>query len=93
MNQEHRSPRHPVDPVRLSSQEGSQISFLFPVIELICWVLLPGLVPAVVPVAIFSWGSFFFGLLRVAALVASPGPGMIRRLMTVRRCRLPHQRS
>ena len=55
---------------------------------------LPGLVSVVVFAAIFSRESFFFpGLLRVAALVASPGPGMIRRLMTVRRCRMPHQRS
>ena len=87
----------PMDPVRLSSQEGFQVDFLFPVIELFGWVQLPrgeGFVPVVVLVAKFSREGFFFpGLLRVAAFVASPGPEMILRLMSVRRCRMPHQRS
>ena len=63
-----------------------------PVIVFFGWIFLPGLVPVVVLVAIFSQESFFFpGLLRTAAVVATPGPRMIRRLMTVRRCRMFHQ--
>ena len=52
----------PVDPVRLSSQEGFQVNFLYPLIELFGSVLLPrgeGFVPIVVLVAIFSREGFF----------------------------------
>ena len=83
-----------MDPVRLSSQEGFQNSILFPVVILFGWMLLPGLVPVVVLVAIFSQEGFFFpGALARRSLRGTPGPEMVRRLLTVRRCRLHHQRS
>ena len=87
-----------VHPVRLSCQVGFQVSFLFPVIRLFGWILLPvggRVVPNLVLVTIICWKILFSPrLLRVAALAASPGPRTTRRLVCVRgRCSMSHQRS
>ena len=69
-------------PVRFSSREGFQISILFPVI-LFGWVLLPRHLQS---------GRFLTGsLVPGCPLLPPPGPGMIRSLMTVRRCHMSHQ--
>ena len=94
MNEEHRVQHIPMDPVRLSSQEGFQISIFFPVVVLFGWVLLPRRFVSVIVLSHLQSRRFLLPKAVVrSCLCASPGPGMTRSLMTVRRCRMSHQRS
>ena len=95
MNQEHQGPTHPdgtsqtLQPGRFPDQHPLPSRHTLRLGIVATWFF-----PIIVLVAIFSREGFFFSrLLRIGALCASPGPGMIRSLMTVRRCRMSQQRS
>ena len=94
MNQEHRSPTHPGGSSQTLQPGRFPEQLPLPSHRTLRLGIVARTRPSRCTRSHLGWKSFFFpGLLRVAALVASPGPGMIRRLMTVRRCRMPHQRS